>query len=175
MVHSHWGKLTSHSIKKRNNPIKVQVRDRTLYIQVSRVHGCYSRVSCDDRLAFEVRRPFLHLSLSCPHISSFPSDPSPLNILFHFPFSFVARSPLFFNGPPSAPLWFKPAIFYLQAQPRERRRPGTKDGPNEQQRWLRNESAPLLEPSPCRPRSPARPANRRYVPLLPSTVPAPHL
>lgn len=135
MVHSHWGKRTPHSIKKRNNPIKVQFRDRTLYIQVNRVHRCYSRVSCDEEEPADLKGqralppPLPLLSSPLSHVLSSPLfllTPSPLNILFHFPFSFAARSPLFFNGPPSAPLWFKPAIFYLQAQPRERRRPEQK-------------------------------------------------
>lgn len=61
-------------------------------------------------------------SLARALVSSLPTDPSPLDVIFHFPFSFPALSPWFFNGPPSAPLSFKPAIFYLQAQLGERRR-----------------------------------------------------
>lgn len=134
MMHSYWRKWTRHSIKKWNNSIKAlwrsrvqadDIRDRSPYMQVKRVH---QRVQQPCRgptgqTAFPLPLPLLSSLRSHALSSSLCRlTPVPNTIIFHFPFSFPLPSPSFFNGPPRAPLSLKPAIFYLHAQLRERRR-----------------------------------------------------
>lgn len=139
MVHLYCRKRTHHSIEKWNNSIKApwqstvevdDIRDRSLFGQVNRVHRCVQQ-SCRGPVmngwpTGQTAVPLPPLSSPRSHVLSsslcrLTAAPSPPHQHLSFPL-FPVLSPTFFNGPPRAPLSFKPAIFYLQAQLGERRR-----------------------------------------------------